>query len=231
MKLFIKILLGVVGVALVFGLGYFLMPDKTVEVEKEVVKEVTKNVYVPKTVTVEKIVTVEVPVEKIVQVPVSDPIVLNQLAILRQEKVKGWITVIENKIDVWEAKIKLVDDAIEVVQDKIDAKVNANTLLQATIDSKRLLINALRVDDPVANLAQIRTLEDEIIVLEQSIDNNQDLIDDWTDEIADIAKDKEPWQKKIDLDTKCIAQINAYIANGTIFSEDVEERLEALNLL
>jgi len=221
MKLTTKIIEGLIILGVGFLGGHFLMPEKTVEVpvDVEVEKIVEKKIYIQgKTIEVEKIVEV-----------LGDDSA--ELIALRTDKVDGFIDVLENKIDIFEGKIEYINDDIDVLQDKIDTKYDQITLLQAQINAKEILIDALFVDDPVGNLADIRVLEDEIIVLENQIDNKQNKIDGWLDDIADLNEDKEPWQDKIDLDTTCITEINAYITNGSEYSEDVEDRLEVLNLI
>jgi len=229
-KLIVKIVGGVLALVLVGGLGYFLSPEKIVKVEKEVKveveveveKEVTKFVYVPKIIEVEKVV------ETVVEVPVGNSA---ELVALRADKVDGWVDVLEKKIDKFEDKIGLIDDSIEVVQDKIDAKTDANKLLQSKVNSNQTLIDALVLDSSVGNLAQIQSLSSANFGFKATMDSNQNKVDGWLEDIADLEVTKEPWQGKVDLDTLCVSEINAYVASGLEFSDDVSDRLKLLNLL
>jgi len=222
-----KIIAGVIVLAIACSLVYFLIPQKEKEVIVEVEKEV--EVYVPydKIIEVEKEVIVEVEKEVILEVPTATEETIS----LRTDKVEGFIDTLEKKIERWDKKIEDIDLDIEKVQDKINDKTEANVLLQAYVDSKQGIINALVAEDATGNISEIRALEDEIIVFEDDMEANQNKIENWLEAIEDLENDKEPWQERIDLENKCISEIDFYITSGSEFSDDVQERLEILGLL
>ncbi|MFW6172786.1 MAG: hypothetical protein ACOC5T_03490 [Elusimicrobiota bacterium] len=195
----------------------------------ETIKEV--EVPVEKVVEVEKIV--EVPVEKEVEkiVEVTDPDLISEAQELRAEKVDGFIEKLEKKIEKFKGKIEDIDKDIEDVQDDIDAKQDDIGLLVAQISSKQSLIDFYTEEDYLGYLDEIRALEDEIIALEDEIKGIEDDIDLLNEEIADLEESKDPFVNRIELDEKCISEIEQYIEDGSALSEDVKERLQNLNLI
>jgi len=218
MKKFLSTFFGkVVAILVILGIGFvgygIFMPAKTVEIPGEIVevKVPGKTIYIPGK-TIEKIKEVE----KIVEVEVVGDDSAELIA-LRTEMVDGFVDLLEKKIENFENKI-------EPIQDAIDNKTAEITVLQAQIDARQGLIDALITDDEIANAGQIANLRSQIIGFKAQINVLEDAIEA-------LEENKEPWQEKIDLDTLCVAEVEAYIATGAEYSDDCEDRLEALNLI
>ena len=234
-----KIFIGLMILTLAVGVGYFAMPKKIetitetkTVVETKYVSVVDKtevdalNVQLSNIVTEKEILSLEI--QKLIA---ENSIEALKLKGLRAEQVENWIEKIEKKIVKFEDRIEPIDDAIEVLEDEIASERKSITLLQSQIESKQLLIDAFVNDDPIANLAKIRLLEDKIIVLNDRIEVIEEVIKDLEEEIGLKQEDKAALSDKITLDEKCISEIGRYIDNGADYSEEVSDRLEGLGLI
>jgi len=232
-----KYLIGIVILALGLGVGYLAMPEK-IETITETVVETKYVSVVDKTevdalnvqlsnISIEKEV-LSLEIQKLIA---ENSIELLKLKGLRAEQVDGWVEKLENKIVKFENRIEPIDDAIEVLEDEIVSQRKSITLLQSQIESKQLLIDAFVNDDPIANLAKIRLLEDRIIVLNNRVEVIEEVIETLEDEIELKDEDKVVLSDKITLDEKCISEIGRYIDNGADYSEEVSDRLEKLGLI
>ena len=232
-----KYLIGIVILALGLGVGYLAMPEKIETITETVVE--TKYVSVVDKTEVDAlnvqlsniVIEKEVLSLEIQKLIAENSIEALKLKGLRTEQVDGWVEKLENKIVKFENRIEPIDDAIEVLEDEIVSQRKSITLLQSQIESKQLLIDAFVNDDPIANLAKIRLLEDKIIVLNDRIEVIEEVIKDLEEEIGLKQEDKGVLSDKITLDEKCISEIGRYIDNGADYSEEVSDRLEGLGLI
>ena len=232
-----KYLIGIVILALGLGVGYLAMPEKIETITETVVE--TKYVSVVDKTEVDAlnvqlsniVIEKEVLSLEIQKLIAENSIEALKLKGLRAEQVDGWVEKLENKIVKFENRIEPIDDAIEVLEDEIVSQRKSITLLQSQIESKQLLIDAFVNDDPIANLAKIRLLEDRIIVLNNRVEVIEEVIEDLGEEIGLKEEEKEVLSDKITLDEKCISEIGRYIDNGADYSEEVSDRLEKLGLI
>ncbi len=152
--------------------------------------------------------TVYVPykVEVVKEVPVAGA--ASELIALRENVVDGWVDELEKRIEwVEENRMESIEKDIKDVENKRDFN--------------KSLISLLEDDDIIGNAIRIKNLRADNIILE--------------DELEVLKDELKPFTERVELDEKAIAEINAYVLNGTdiriAFSNDVEDRLEFLLLL
>ncbi len=237
-----KVLIGfttLVVLTLAFFAGYYFMPEKIVtKVETKTITE-TKYVSVIDKKQVESLTLdiAKLKAEKIaIELQLAELNSKNSEAVLklkafRTAEVSGWVANLEAKIVAFKDLIKPIDLDIKWYQDQIVLKQSSINLLQAQVNSKQLLIQALVANNPIGNLAQIRLLEDEIIVIRADISVLENIIKGFNDNIALKNADKLVIQNKIVLDEKCISEIGRYINDATAFSSEVNARLKVLGLI
>ena len=232
-----KYLIGIVILALGLGVGYLAMPEKIETITETVVETKYVSVVDKTEVDALNVQLSNISIEKeVLSLEIQKLIAENSIEVLklkglRAEQVDGWVEKLENKIVKFENRIEPIDDAIEVLEDEIVSQRKSITLLQSQIESKQLLIDAFVNDDPIANLAKIRLLEDRIIVLNNRVEVIEEVIETLEDEIELKDEDKVVLSDKITLDEKCISEIGRYIDNGADYSEEVSDRLEKLGLI
>ena len=232
-----KYLIGIVILALGLGVGYLAMPEKIETITETVVETKYVSVVDKTEVDALNVQLSNISIEKeVLSLEIQKLIAENSIEVLklkglRAEQVDGWVEKLENKIVKFENRIEPIDDAIEVLEDEIVSQRKSITLIQSQIESKQLLIDAFVNDDPIANLAKIRLLEDRIIVLNNRVEVIEEVIETLEDEIELKDEDKVVLSDKITLDEKCISEIGRYIDNGADYSEEVSDRLEKLGLI